>query len=198
MMIDLIPKELIVISHLFGVAVGAGGAYVSDALFFASIKDRKLESVELRLMKVASLLVWTGLGLLLLSGTLLALTDPAKYLVSTKFQAKMTIIVILTINGIIFHLHHIPFLDGILNKHLSIISKTRFRRSSLLVSGVISFTSWTSALILGSLPTLPLSYITIMAIYTSIITFGAISVVTVRHLVLPNQTSWLSRFKKKQ
>ena len=35
-------KTLFLIAHLFGLALGAGGAFISDILFLKSVKDRKI------------------------------------------------------------------------------------------------------------------------------------------------------------
>jgi len=55
-------KTVYTIFHIFGAIIGAGGAYVSDAMFFASIKDEVISKVELRFMKIGSTFVWVGLS----------------------------------------------------------------------------------------------------------------------------------------
>ena len=44
-------KTVLTIVHVFGAIIGAGGAYMSDLMFFSSIKDEKIEPLEFKLYK---------------------------------------------------------------------------------------------------------------------------------------------------
>ncbi|MBI1833913.1 MAG: hypothetical protein HYR90_03740 [Candidatus Andersenbacteria bacterium] len=82
----------IIIFHLVGVILGAGGAVLSDAMFFSSIRDRKLTKTELRFMRMGSHFVWAGLAILVTTGTIIFSSNPEFYMASTKFLAKVTIV----------------------------------------------------------------------------------------------------------
>jgi uncharacterized membrane protein len=169
------PKTIFTIFHLLGVAIGAGGAYMSDAIFFSSIKDREINDTELRFIKIGSRMVWAGLILLIISGALLFFNgSPEAYLHSSKFVAKMTIVAILTLNGIFFHTVHIRRLLSHRNELLvwpnSFIKESRW----LYPSGAISMVSWTSAIVLGAFRSVPWSYTTIMLVYCGIVLFAII------------------------
>jgi hypothetical protein len=40
---------------------------MSDAMFFTSMKDVKIEKMEIRFMRLGSIMVWLGLGILVIS-----------------------------------------------------------------------------------------------------------------------------------
>lgn len=163
------------ILHLFGVAIGAGGAYLSDVLFFQSIKNRHISQTELRFLGLGSRTVWIGLFLLILSGLGLFLLDIEKYLGSSKFLAKMSIVGIIFLNGLLFEFIHFGKLRFHSGKHLYSMEKFLAKSPSLMISGIVSITSWSFALVLGILPSVPYSYITIMIFYFMVI-FGSIIV----------------------
>lgn len=151
--------------HLFGLALGAGGAFVSDALFLHLIRDKKLQRHEIAILRITSKLVWAGLFLLVVSGIGLFLQDPERLLQSSKFLAKMIIVFILTANGLIFHNVHLPFFDALQGRALARTPGMLRARRWLSVSGAISGTSWTAALILGSLKQVPFAASEILTVY---------------------------------
>lgn len=156
-------KTLLVIAHLFGLALGAGGAWTSDALFFRSTRNGKISKSENKLLSQASVVVWVGLAILIVSGIGLFLQNPDRYAESTKFWSKMTIVAIIAVNGLIFHFFHKKSLE-----------KSQYKSNAILVSGVVSMVSWASALILGAFRSVPLSYLEIMGIYLLIVASGSI------------------------
>lgn len=173
-MFEFITLKMIYVAlHIFGVAIGAGAAYMSDAIFLSSVKDRVLSSVEIRILTLLSKLVWLGLGLLLVSGILLFSIDPVGYATSAKFLAKMTIVGVLLINGIIFHRTHLPLIKSTENKVLTDYS--RFQKGSpfLVISGAVSVVSWSFAIFFGVLRGIPYSYMTIMLVYLGVVLFAA-------------------------
>lgn len=162
-------KTVLTIVHVFGAIIGAGGAYMSDLMFFSSIKDEKIEPLEFKFMRLGSRMVWLGLIILIVSGIGLFLTDVDKYMHSTKFLAKMTIVGIIFVNGVFFHLTHLPRMRRHQNTHLP--SSDEFSRKAhlLVASGAISFISWTTSVIFGSLKSIPYSYSEIMLGYLIIV-----------------------------
>jgi len=168
--IDL--KTLVTIIHVFGAIIWAGSAYMSDAMFFMSMKDVKIEKIELRFMKLWSMMVWFGLSVLILSWIILFLMDVDKYIESTKFLAKMTIVCIIVLNGIFFHKIHLPRIQRHENNDLP--SSDEFTRSVhlLIGSGTLSFLSWTIVVILWMLRSIPYSYMQIMLVYGILVMVG--------------------------
>lgn len=172
-------KLILLIGHLIGVAVGAGGAYTSDMMFFSSAKDGKISKTELRFLQIGSKMVWIGLLILFISGAGLFALDPAGYMASTKFQAKATIVLIIFLNGLVFHFAHLDRIKRHVGEHFPSSDEFMRKRPILLASGAVSFVSWTSALILGKLSGLPFSYSEIMLSY-----LGMVAVAVAGSLIL--------------
>lgn len=173
-----------VVLHLLGLAIGMGGAIVSDAMFFSSIRDEKVSHTEMRFLRLGGATVWIGLVLIILSGILLFSLNPEQYLASGKFLAKMTIVSIIFFNGILFHVIHIPRLHRHAGHHFP--SSDEFMRMApiLIVNGVISSVSWFTAFILGAIGRSPLSYFTIMSSYLFVlIVVATVSLVFKRKIV---------------
>lgn len=163
-------KTIFLILHLFGVALGAGGAFVTDAMYFMIVKDRVVTKSEIRFLQLGSRIVWVGIILLVISGVLLFALNVDRYLDSTKFIAKMVIVAVLIINGLIFHFWHLPFIKSALGKKLSNANQNFKQRSVwLYVSGAVSVTSWLATVILGGLRAVPLSSLAIVGIYGAVL-----------------------------
>ena len=151
--------------HVIGAVIGAGGAYLSDAIFFASTKDRTINKTEFKFMKLGSIFVWSGLALLFISGLLLFSTNPAGYMESSKFLVKMFIVFIIFVNGIFFHVFHFPKIYRHINHHYPSSDEFMRNKKLLMISGVISMTSWTFALILGGLRFIPITFTEALFVY---------------------------------
>lgn len=164
--------EFITYIHLIGFALGFGGAMMSDAMFFSTIKDKVITNTEYRFMKLGSRLVWIGLLLLLLSGIVLVLLKP-ELLSSSKFLIKMLIVTVITINGIVFHYVHMPHI--ISHMHIPLYSSRTFIQKShfLTISGGISVISWFAAALLGSLSGVSYSFIFLLGVY-GLLLLGAV------------------------
>lgn len=180
--IDL--KTLYIIGHVFGAIIGAGGAFASDAMFFSTINDGRIVRDELRFMKLGGKLVWAGLALLVVSGALLFSTDPDTYLTSSKFLAKLTIVGVIIVNGIIFHLIHIPHIEGHLGLKFAHHPTFMRKASFLIASGAVSMISWISTVVLGVLKQVPYSYTQIISVYAIIVIFAVIVGVSVKNKIL--------------
>jgi len=162
-------KTIYLIVHIFGVILGAGGAFTSDAMFFSTVKDGVVDKHELRFMRLGGRLVWLGILVMIISGIFLVSTDPVKYLSSSKFLVKITVVGVIIINGIIFHFLHLPFLKKHLNLKFS-KSKTFIKNTSfLMASGALSMVSWITAVILGMLKHVPYTYFEILSVYITLV-----------------------------
>jgi hypothetical protein len=177
-------KTLFLILHVFGVALGAGGAFMTDGMFFLTIKDRVISSTEFKFLEMAHKLVSAGLFLLLISGILLFLQNPQGYLESSKFLAKMTIIAFLSINALVFHFKHIPLFKKLIGTRLIESQEFISNSSSIYISGAISMVSWSMALILGMLKLVPYSYWTIMAVYSGIVIIAILAAMFIKQKVI--------------
>ena len=162
-----------------------GGAIFSDILFFTSIKDKIIDNHELKFLKLASVIVWIGLTLLILSGFALVLLDINHYLNSSKFLAKFFVVLIITTNGLAFEFLHMPWFEQIQNKNLNTEPSYKIRRPYLLVSGSISVISWITTLILGTFKSLPFSFFQIILGYLFLITSAIIGSLILKNFLLP-------------
>ncbi|HEY4510035.1 MAG TPA: hypothetical protein VJC15_03565 [Candidatus Paceibacterota bacterium] len=172
-MFDFIEiKTIYTILHLFGIAIGAGGAFASDLIFFKSVKDGKLSSTEFGFMEMGSKMVWIGLAVLVVSGVLLFSLDTDKYLASSKFLAKITIVAIIIANGILLHLKFISKFRKAVREGEMPIGEYIESNPLLLVSGVVSVVSWSSAIILGAFRGIPYSYWMILDVYAAVVLSG--------------------------
>lgn len=177
-------KTIITIIHVTGAMLGAGGALVSDGLFFTSIKDGRLSNTEIRFLKLTSTLIWLGLGVLILSGIALFLLDPVYYLASSKFLAKISIVGIIAINGLFFHFIHTPRMENARGEYLPRYGTFLRQSKPLFVSGAVSLTSWLCTLALGSIKSIPYPYTTIMLWYGIILAGAMLSAIIVERIVL--------------
>ena len=162
----------VLIGHILAVAIGAGGAWMSDILFFTSIFDNKIDKSEYKVLKMASKIVLVGLALLYITGVLLIVTGSAP---SQRFWAKMTIVGVITINGMIMHRRIFPVMKQCMTDRLAVTSQEVLRHAPLAIScGAISAVSWNMALVLGAWRSLPLGYVGIMGSYLLIVTLAVI------------------------
>ncbi len=172
-------SNLLLIAHIIGIALGVGGATVSDVLFLQSIKNKKISVDEFANLQAVSKIVWAGFFILLFSGAGLIMLSlikngSAPMILLPRFQAKMIIALLIFINGLVFHFFSIPFLRK--NINVSWESKNIASKIPLFsIGGGISIVSWYSALILGSLRGIDFPLLFILNIY-GILVVGAILV----------------------
>lgn len=165
-------KYAFVIAHVLSVVLGMGSALVTDILSFKYGFDKKLSRFEVNTIRFLSHVVTLGLIAILCTGALVFLSDPARYMASVKFLTKMSIVSILTINGIVLHQY--------VFKHLGDPNVVTSRRSRTVrrvgfACGAISVVSWISALGLGVLLHIPISYGTAISIYAVVVTLAVIA-----------------------
>jgi hypothetical protein len=176
--IDL--KIIFTIFHLLGVVIGMGAAFMTDIMFMYSTRDKVLDAKEISFISLGSRTVWIGLIIIILSGAILFALEPTQYLNSSKFLAKMTVVLVLTINGALFHFKHLPFLRTQVDQDLSLSAIFKNKSLGLFVSGAVSSVSWLSALMLGVFRGVPYNYFTIISVYLMILLVGVLSSFFVR------------------
>ncbi|KQW72756.1 hypothetical protein [Ensifer sp. Root127] len=141
--------------HFSGMVLGLGGAVFLDLML--SRYRRSLVSAELvahvewisRFVAAGLLLLWaSGLGFLLLY----QFAEPEK-LLNPKIWAKVTIVSILTLNGLAIHRFVLPFVRQQIGTTL--LSGIRpATKTALIGCGVISIVSWSVPVVLGAAPQL--------------------------------------------
>ncbi|GJD81193.1 hypothetical protein [Methylobacterium gregans] len=142
---------LLIALHLVGLCLGLGGATMLDFWILRWMRwgslPREIARIFLFISKVVSVgiaLLWfSGLGFLMVY----ALESPEK-LQNPKLWAKMTVVAVLTLNGLLIHALVLPgVLRDVGRPMLDGISGTR--TGVFLVSGAVSGVSWYTAFALG-------------------------------------------------
>lgn len=174
-MIDLI-HTILKFTHIISLTLGVGGAIIAD-LFVIGLLNKAITRQELRLLENLEKFVFVGLMLLWISGVGFfveyQLFNPEK-LSNPKILAKLTIVMIVTLNGLLFHMffHNRVFQEG-----LVIVKLPPLTYYSLILFGTISSFSWIGAMTLGAVSQLNdvFPYIQIMVGYLAIVACGMIS-----------------------
>lgn len=155
--------------HVMGVVFGMGGALTSDVLFSFFSKDKKLNKTEISTLSILAKLVLWSLIIISVSGIAIFLSDVEKYLQSHKFLAKMSILVVLLLNGYILNRYVWPHL---LHNKFFKAKKERNVRKLAFACGAVSVISWVSVCALGVLDNLSTSYKLITSIYLLVTLLG--------------------------
>lgn len=157
--------------HVISVVLGMGAALVSDLLFSFFSKDKKLNTTEFATLEILSKVVLYSLVLISVSGVFIFFSDSGKYLESAKFLSKMTILVILILNGYLLNTYVWPHL---LQKNFFTLKRERNVRRLAFVCGAVSVISWLSVCALGVIDGLNMSYLLIISIYLIFIAIGSV------------------------
>ena len=174
-------KTILIIGHVLSVVVGMGSALVADMLSIRFGMNKKLSTFEVSTVRFLSHVVTFALLGIVAFGLMLFFSDPEKYLSSSKFLVKMTVIGVLVING--FLLHRFVF-SNIGKRGIMTLPNYKPLRRLGFVLGAVSVVSWISALILGLLSSIPFSYEIGLSIYVSIVLFASIFALIIEKLLL--------------
>ena len=143
-------KSIILAVHLLGVALGLGGATITDFTFFRALKDKKISDDELNIMHGLTYVIWGGVFLLVTSGVLLFLPSSETLLDSAKFYGKMLAVLVVIVNGILLGAVITPKLQQFDFTFKSTPHKQLHKLSFSL--GAVSASSWYSAFIHAFVP----------------------------------------------
>lgn len=163
--------------HLIGFALGLGGATISDIMFFRLLKKRQITQESFSTLSVLSNVIWTGLGLLILSGLAIFLLIYSEQgslpmLSSPRWQAKLLLVGIVLVNGIVFKTTIFSFLKSLVGTSLSqkVIAPKIW---NLAASGTISIVSWYGIFVVTLLPrTFKPQLFYFLAVYLAILLIG--------------------------
>ncbi|MFB6225988.1 MAG: vitamin K epoxide reductase family protein [Candidatus Paceibacteria bacterium] len=152
-------NRVLLIFHIIGLALGVGGATITDVFFFRFLKDYKISHKEADVLDTVSEVVWAGLAILILSGLGLYLPSADQLTQNPRFLTKMTVVAIITLNGAVLNLKIRPHLMQIeFGKHEHQEGEMVFHRRLSFALGAVSFVSWYSALFFGLARGLPDSF----------------------------------------
>lgn len=137
--------------HLLGMCFGLGGATMLDLWILRWMRRGSLPVEIGRTFHFISDAVTIGLCLLWLSGlgflALYAMESPEKF-ANPKLWAKVIVVIVLTINGIIIHAFVLPEALRDVSRPL-LFGVSRKRAALFLASGAVSGVSWYTAFAFG-------------------------------------------------
>ncbi len=163
-------KTVIVILHALSAALGLGTVIITDISLMRFLSDYKISKGESAVLDMFSQVVWVSLGMLILTGIALFLPMSPTYLASTKFLAKVVIVGVITVNGLLLNLLVAPkLIDIAFGKITDPGDKHYFLRKCAFAFGAVSIVSWFAAFIFGMLRSIPLSVGGILLIYVGVI-----------------------------
>jgi uncharacterized membrane protein len=160
-------RGLVLAGHFLGVALGLGGATITDIFFFKFLKDFRISEWEAEVMHTLSQVIWFALALLVLSGFGLYLPETERLNQSAKFLVKMIAVAVLIVNGSFLNLLVAPKLVKISfgERHRHEAGELHHIRKLAFALGAVSLVSWYSAFILGMLRASPLEFLPLLLIY---------------------------------
>jgi uncharacterized membrane protein len=153
-------KNLSIFVHALSSGVGLGVVLVTDYLFMKFLKDKKISNHEKEVLDHLSDFIWLVLGLIIVSGFYIYMSDMAKYHISTKFQFKMIVIGVIVLNGFLMNLIISPKLLD-----LDMVNISSYREKMAIMMGGISITSWFLAFLLGRLKSVDFSLMNLVIVY---------------------------------
>jgi len=142
--------------HFCGLVLGVGAATLLDLIIARFVLMRGISKEHVHVIEFSSKVVTVGLGLLWISGVGFLIhygfVDPAK-LQNPKIWAKIAIVAVLSINGILVHHFVLPRIRIQVGKRL-LEDLSHSHCSLLLLAGTVSAISWYVPLMLGAIPQL--------------------------------------------
>ena len=137
--------------HILSMAIGLGGATVSDILFFKFLKDYKISKKEVEVLTVLKNVVMGAIIVIFISGFALYLPAMAKYNANPRFVLKAFITGVVMLNGFALHMIVAPHLIE-LDLHCN-DSEHNYRRYIAFALGAVSVCSWYSVFFIAMLKT---------------------------------------------
>jgi hypothetical protein len=142
--------------HFCGLVLGVGAATLLDLIIARFILMRGISSEHVYVVDFSSKIVAIGLGLLWISGIGFLIHygvfEPAK-LQNPKIWAKIAIVAVLSVNGLLVHYFVLPRIRNQVGKRL-LDGLSPSDCSIVLLTGTVSVISWYVPLILGAVPQL--------------------------------------------
>jgi hypothetical protein len=182
--------EIIVTLHVVSAAVGVGAAATSDTIFLRSIRNRNISRDQFVLIRAASRVVFGGLILLTLTGIYMMFVNTGLVRMS-HFQVKMTAVLILMVNGLIFHAKLLPFFKQNMDVKLS-KEDISSRQWLFAITGAVSAVSWFAALIIAVMGDTGIGYLLMSGIYIALMIGGSITA----YFILEHLIFWSQRARQ--
>jgi hypothetical protein len=144
-------KSFILIAHVLAVTFGVGGAFMLDIYLLRHLRGAVIEEKDAAFARYVATFVKIGLVGLWASGIgLLAIAPdgPASVISNPKVQAKLVVVVILTLNALFIETVALPLVKRNVGRHL-FDGENELGRTLILGSGAVSSVSWAVPMALG-------------------------------------------------
>ena len=145
------PKTILLLFHVLGVVCGVGGVLMLDIDLVRLLRGSRVTAQNVALTRFVSTFVKVGLVVVWMSGLLIiaiAPDGPASVLANPKLQAKLVVVVVLTINALFIETLALPLIVRNIGKPL-FEGVDQIRRSVVLGCGAVSTLSWLFPVALG-------------------------------------------------
>lgn len=140
--------------HLLAFAIGIGAVTVAAVLFFRFLKDFVISEFETNVLKTISQMIWFSLAILILTEFTLYFPKTELLGLPSQVLAKIFVLMIVVISGVILNLIIIPWLIALSfnKKDETFEDLVRLRKMTFGI-GAVSVGSWYFAFILYAIPT---------------------------------------------
>lgn len=168
-------KTLVVYAHLLAACVSIGSLLLQDLALWRS-RHRVLTQDEISALRNTANIVFMALVVLWVTGITLVtigyFENPQEYFSNQKIWAKLSVVVILSLNGVLLHFYSFPKVVG--NK--AILELPSVDQKLIGCSGALSTVSWLFACYLGIARNwnYSLDYASIMLVYAGLVVTGFI------------------------
>lgn len=168
-------SSIFLVTHLFAMVLGLGGATYSDILLMKFLKDWEISEKEAEVIETMAKVILVGIALAFLSGFMLFLQKPAELLQSDRFILKTLVFVILVVNGLVLHKFLLPkLLYFSFKKNIYLDRKKHINlRMASFICGAISVVSWYTIFFIAGFKDIPFSFTVLLSSYL-VILLGAI------------------------
>ena len=180
------------IMHLLGFSFGLGLATIVDVMLIRSLlRNQVLTDSQYNMIHQLSIYVMIGLGVLWISGAGFLLTyylySPEK-ICNPKVWAKLTAVLVLTLNGFFIHRYLLPKLKQCIGEQF--LENVSYKQLSIFcASGIVSIVSWYIPFIFGVADQLNyrVGYFTLLFVYFCVLTIAIISALSVLGFLYGNK-----------
>ncbi len=177
-------EQLILIAHVFGVAIGFGAATLADFFFFRFISDFRISEIEASILRVFSQAIWLAIGLIVITGLAIFLPDYGTLWITDVFRINILVAAILLINSSVLNLYVAPrFLQIQFGKHDHLPGELTRVRTAVFALGPVSMVSWYFLFILVMLETLPASFDLLWRVYAALLMLAVVIGLSIGRLI---------------
>lgn len=173
-------KTIVLVLHVLAVTLGVGGAVMLDIYLLRHLRGARIDEKDAAFAGFVAIFVKLGLLGVWSSGVVLlavAQDGPASVIENPKVQAKLVVVVVLTLDALFIETVALPLIQHNVGHHI-FTGKTEIDKTFLLASGVVSSVSWITPMILGLARelnhTVPAT--TILGSYASLVCLGCVGV----------------------